>query len=155
MSAPHPAKKQLSFKGVVLNGPFFLTLFFAAIGLAVAGVVGSIIVNAVHNDGLIPPPNTLARYECSAAAGAFSFYYLHGTDRVKIKSPQGIMEGTVHQNQLDWSTFANDASILGFLPPTGIAFENAGTLRLKGSDAQEISCTLTAKTAKPQPPAVP
>lgn len=145
--------KRLAFKGVALNGPVFLTLFFAAIGLAVVWVIASIIVNAVHNDGLIPPPDTLARYACSGPMGAFSFYYLHGTDRVKIRSAQGAMEGTVRQNILDWSHMAKETSVLGFLPPTGIAFEDAGSMRLSGSEQQEMRCVLAATKDMPPKPA--
>ena len=71
-------------------------------------------------------------------------FYLHGTDRVQIKSANGMMEGTVHQNKFDWQGFGDDRSLLGFVPPTEILFEDAKSMRIYGADLQEISCTNTA-----------
>ena len=119
--------------------------FFGAIGVAVVLVVGSIAINAFKNKGLIPPPGTLSRYECSMGNTSFDFFYLHGTDRVKIKSKAGILEGTVSQNQFNWGSFGNDATQLGFLPPAAITFEDAKNLRMGGAGiATEMVCTNTA-----------
>lgn len=119
--------------------------FYGAIGVAVVLVVGSIAINAFKNKGLIPPPGTLSRYECSMGSTSFDFFYLHGTDRVKIKSKAGILEGTVSQNQFNWGSFGNDATQLGFLPPAAITFEDAKNLRMGGAGiATEMVCTNTA-----------
>jgi hypothetical protein len=119
--------------------------FFGVIGLAVVGVVGSIAFNAYRNNGLIPPPSTLSRYACSGGNVAFEFFYLHGTDRVKIKSKAGLLEGKVRQNQLDWGSFSNDPTQLGFIPPAAITFEDSKGLRMGGSGMPaEIACTNTA-----------
>ena len=118
--------------------------FFGAIGLAVVGVVGSIAINAYRNNGLIPPPSTLSRYECSGANVTFDFFYLHGTDRVKIKSKAGLLEGTVRQNQLDWGSFSTDPTQLGFMPPAAITFEDFKGLRMGGAGLPaEIACSNT------------
>lgn len=116
--------------------------FFGAIGVAVLFVVGSIAINAFKNKGLIPPPGTLSRYDCAMGDTRFDFFYLHGTDRVKIKSKAGILEGTVSQNQFNWGSFGNDATQLGFLPPAAITFEDAKGLRMGGAGiATEMVCT--------------
>lgn len=118
--------------------------FFGAIGLAVIGVVGSIAFNAFKNNGLIPPPSTLSRYECMVGSTSFEFFYLHGTDRVKLKSQSGILEGTVNQNQLNWGSFANDSTQVGFMPPAAITYQDAKGLRMGGSRiASEMVCTNT------------
>ena len=119
--------------------------FFGAIGIAVVGVIGSIAYNAFKNQGFIPPPGTLARYECTMGETPFEFFYLHGTDRVKLKSKVGILEGTVSQNQFNWGSFGNDATQLGFMPPAAITFEDAKGLRMAGAgNASEMVCTSTA-----------
>jgi hypothetical protein len=71
--------------------------------------------------------------------------YLHGTDRVKIKSINGALDGTVQQNRFDWQGFANDRAMLGFAPPSDILFEDAKTLRIAGPDFKEVTCTNTAE----------
>lgn len=124
---------------------FVAYAFFGAIGIALVGVIGSIAYNAVKHKGFIPPPGTLARYECATGTTAFEFFYLHGTDRVKLKSKAGILEGTVSQNQFNWGSFANDATQLCFVPPAAITFEDAKGLRMGGAgNALEMVCTTTA-----------
>ncbi len=119
--------------------------FFGAIGMAVVGVIGSIAINAFRNQGFIPPPGTLSRYECRLADTPFEFFYLHGTERVKLKSRVGILEGTVSQNQFNWGSFANDATQLGFMPPAAITFEDAKGLRMGGGGlSAEMVCSNTA-----------
>jgi len=119
--------------------------FISAIAIAVVVVVGSIAANAFKNHGLMPPPDKLDQYACEGSNTAFTFYYLHGTERVKIKSAVGILEGTVHQNQFDWASFATDATQLGFLPPVEISFEDATVLRIKGPGSTEVACSIAAQ----------
>jgi hypothetical protein len=73
--------------------------------------------------------------------------YLHGTDRVKIKSINGSLEGTVQQNRFDRQGLANDRAMLGFAPPSEILFEDAKTLRLAGPDFKELACTNTTESS--------
>jgi hypothetical protein len=136
LQSPH------TIRNFIFSGRFVLIAFFSAMGVAVVLVIGSIIINAVKNEGLIPPPNTLDVYECTGSLTPFSFYYLHGTERVKIKSAAGILEGTVHQNRFDWASFSGDSTMLGFLPPTEITFEDAKTLRITGPGYPEVRCAI-------------
>jgi hypothetical protein len=129
----------------VLRVEFLPYVVFTVIGAAIVYVVGTIGFDALRNGSLIPPPTKLARYECSASFGSFSILYLHGTDRVKIKSINGLLEGNVQQNHFDWQGFANDRSMLGFAPPSEILFEDAKTLRITGPDFKDISCNNTAE----------
>ena len=114
-------------------------------GVAVIGVIGSIVFNAVHNHGLLPPPDTLDRYECTSGTTPFSFYYRHGLDRVQIKSQAGVLDGTVQQNQLDWGSFSDDATQLGFRPPKAITFEDAKSIRVNGTGTPEAVCVNTVQ----------
>jgi hypothetical protein len=123
---------------------FIPYVVFTVIGLALVYVLGGIGMNALHNGSFIPPPTRLQRYDCSAPAGSFSIYYLHGTDRVQIKTANGLLDGTVQQNRFDWQGFANDRTLLGFAPPSEIVFEDARTLRLAGPDLQDVACSNTA-----------
>jgi hypothetical protein len=127
-------------------GQLGLQLFLTAVGLGVLTVVGSIAVNAVKNDGLMPTPSTLDRYECTGASMPFSFYYLHGTERVEIKSKAGALEGTISQNWFDWRKFAQDRTLLGFAPPAEITFEDARSLRMAGPDFSDVLCVNTVDT---------
>jgi len=115
-------------------------LFFGGIAVAVVYVVGTIAFQAYQNKGLIPPPETLDRYDCNAPVGAFSIFYLHGTDRVQIKSASGLLEGTVHQNRFDWPQFGGDRSVLGFTPPVELSFEDGQGMRVRGVDLADVSC---------------
>lgn len=129
----------------VLRVEFLPYVVFSVIGAAVIYVVGTIGFDALRNGSLIPPPTKLERYECSAPFGSFSILYLHGTDRVKIKSINGLLEGNVQQNRFDWQGFANDRSMLGFAPPTEILFEDAKTLRIAGPDFKDMVCVNQAE----------
>ncbi len=129
----------------VLRVEFIPYVLFTVIGTAILYVVGSIGISAVHNGSLIPPPTKLERYDCNAPFGSFSVSYLHGTDRVKIKSINGALDGTVQQNRFDWQGFANDRAMLGFAPPSEILFEDAKTLRIAGPDFQDLACVNSAE----------
>lgn len=124
---------------------FIPYVVFTVIGAAVLYVVGSIVLGVIHNGGLIPPPTKLDRYECTGPTGNFSFLYLHGTDRVQIKSSSGLLEGTVSQNQFDWQGFANDRNVLGFAPPKEIVFEDSKSLRISGPDLKDVVCANTVE----------
>lgn len=134
----------------VLRVEFIPYVIFTVIGVAVLYVVGTIFVNAISNRSLIPPPTKLERYDCVAPAGNFSIFYLHGTDRVQIKSAKGVMDGSVHQNKFDWQGFGDDRTLLGFAPPTEILFEDAKAMRVYGADQQEALCTNTADASAHQ-----
>ncbi len=129
----------------VLRVEFIPYVVFTVIGGAVLYVLGSIGMNALHNGSLIPPPTKLERYDCSAPSGNFAIYYLHGTDRVQIKSANGLLDGNVQQNRFDWQGFANDRSLLGFAPPSEIVFEDSKTLRVSGPDLNNVVCANTAE----------
>ena len=131
----------------ILRVEFIPYVVFTVIGAAVLYVVGSIGFDAMRNGSLIPPPTKLERYDCTAPFGSFSMLYLHGTDRVKIKSINGSLDGTVQQNRFDWQGFANDRAMLGFAPPSEILFEDAKTLRLAGPDFKELACTNTTESS--------
>jgi hypothetical protein len=127
----------------VLRVEFIPYVVFTVIGIAVLYVAGSIALGVLHNGSLIPPPTKLARYDCSGPTGGFSILYLHGTDRVQIKSASGLLDGTVSQNQFDWNGFANDRNVLGFAPPAEIVFEDSKSLRISGPDLKSVVCTNT------------
>jgi hypothetical protein len=124
---------------------FIPYVVFSAIGIAILYVLGGIGLNALHNGSLIPPPTKLERYDCTAPAGNFSLYYLHGTDRVQIKTANGLLDGNVQNNRFDWQGFGNDRSLLGFAPPSEIAFEDGRTVRVSGADLKEAVCTNTVE----------
>jgi hypothetical protein len=126
---------------------FIPYVVFTVIGVAVLYVVGSISIGAVRNGSLLPPPTKLERYDCSAPSGNFSLYYLHGTDRVQIKTANGLLDGTVQNNRFDWQGFANDRTMLGFAPPSEIVFEDARTLRVAGPDLKDVVCANTAEAS--------
>jgi hypothetical protein len=130
----------------VLRVEFIPYVIFTVIGAAVLYVVGTIGFDALKNGSLIPPPTKLEKYDCTAPFGSFTMLYLHGTDRVKIKSINGALDGTVQQNRFDWQGFANDRAMLGFAPPSDILFEDAKTLRIAGPDFKEVTCTNTAES---------
>lgn len=141
----HGDESTRAIKDFVLSGRFLVYSFFSTIGLCVVVVIGSIVLNAINNRGLIPPPNTLDRYECAGFNVPFTLHYLHGTDRIQIKSSLGLLEGTVRQNQLDWASFSKDSSMLGFLPPTDISFEDAKSLRISGPGYSDIRCAISVE----------
>lgn len=139
----------------VLRVEFIPYVLFTVIGAAVLYMVGTIGFNALRNGSLIPPPTKLERFACSAPFGSFSIFYLHGTDRVKIKSINGSLDGTVQQNRFDWQGFANDRSLLGFAPPAEILFEDAKTLRMAGPDFKDLACVNQAESGAQRHAATP
>ena len=129
----------------VLRVEFIPYVVFTVIGAAVLYVLANIGIGALHNGSFIPPPTKLERYDCSAPSGNFSMYYLHGTDRVQIKSTKGLLDGTVQQNRFDWQGFANDSSLLGFAPPTEIVFEDAKSVHVAGPGLNDVACARTGE----------
>ena len=149
-----PAHARGGWRSALWRWRTVLVLFYGAIAVVFVGFAGSIIKNAIQNHGLVPPPSTPARYECTGANVPFVFLYLHGTERVKISSPTGVLEGTLHNNQLDWGSFGSDASQLGFVPPTEISAEDAQSLTLQGPGAFTMPCIRSAPAGaadKPTP----
>lgn len=133
------------WKRFVLRVEFIPYVVFTLIGLAIVYVVGSIAIGALRHGSLMPPPTKLSRYECGGPTGNFSILYLHGTERVQIKSASGLLDGTVSQNQFDWNGFANDRNVLGFAPPAEIVFEDSKSLRISGPDLKSVVCVNTVE----------
>jgi hypothetical protein len=119
-----------------------LLAFLAVIGVAVVLVIGSIALNAFKNHGLMPPPDVLDEYTCADAAVPVSLYFLHGTERVRIKTASGLLQGTVNQNRFDWRSNAISSTVLGFSLPTEISFEDAKAVRISGPDFTNLVCSM-------------
>jgi hypothetical protein len=133
----------------ILRVEFIPYVIFAVIGTAVLYVVGTIGFDAMRNGSLLPPPAKLTRYDCTAPFGNFSMLFAQGADRVKIKSINGALDGTVNQKRFDWQGFANDRAMLGFAPPAEILFEDAKTLRIAGPDFKDLACVIGAEAINP------
>lgn len=132
----------LGFRNFVLTGRFLPYLFFSIAALAVVAVIGSIVVKAVKNHGLMPLPDTPDTYLCEGLGTAFSVTYLHGSDRVQLQAPSGVLKGGVYNNRFDWINFTGDATQLGFLPPTEITYEDSKSLRISGPGYTDLVCTM-------------
>ena len=135
----------------VLRVEFIPYVVFTVIGAAVLYTLGTIGIGALQNGSLLPPPTKLNRYECSAAFGDFSVVLVQGTDRVKIKSINGSLDGTVQKNRFDWQGFANDRAMLGFAPPAEILFEDGNALRIAGPDYKDMACTKAVESPGQRP----
>jgi len=140
MTSPNPTP-DLESNTVSPGLRWFLTALLAAIGLAVLVVVSYIAYNGLRNKSLIPVPENVRVYDCKYQDKPFTLKYLHGSSRVEIRSAQGLAEGTVSNNVIDWGAFAGDATLLGFLPPGKILFEGKDRLELAGEKETPISCT--------------
>ena len=136
-----------SVRRFVFRVEFPLYLLFAAIGVALVYMVGSVLVAYVRNGGLVPPPTTLVRYECKGPQHSFVLMYLHGVDRVEIKNSSGVLEGSVQQGTFDWKGFADDRAMLGFLPPQSLQVEANGSIALEGAELAGTHCTKAALAA--------
>jgi hypothetical protein len=141
LNTPLPVKQPIPILRIVL------TVFLSIIALGVLGVIGSIAVKAVNNHGLMPIPSPLARYECRGDKLQFVLFYLHGTERVKVQSDLGVLEGKVYQNWFDWGTSGNSSTLLGFVPPGEIVFEDAQTVRIAGRSFADLLCTNHVQTS--------
>jgi len=130
-------------KRFVLRIEFVPYVVFTVIGVAVLYVLGGIALTAFRNGSLIPPPTQLKRYDCNAVGSTFSLYYLHGTDRVQIKTVNGLLDGKVQNNRFDWQGFGDDRSLLGFAPPSEIVFDDGKSLRVSGPDLKDVVCVNT------------
>jgi hypothetical protein len=144
VAAPGVAPAQTSVPGFVRAAGVLPLLAIGAIGLAILAVLVSIGINAVRDQGLMPPPDILDRYECSGPGVAFQLSYLHDTERVKIQSAQGLFDGTLHANRFDWGRFNGDTATLGFMPPQSIVFEDSSVLRLQLPGGPEMKCSIAA-----------
>lgn len=126
---------------------YVVTVFIFLIAAAVLGVVGSIMVKAFRNHGLMPQPSPLASYACEGGAFKFSLSYLHGTERVSIRSAAATLDGRIYQNRFDWGALGDDSRLLGFVPPAEIVFEDAQTIRIAGRSFDNLLCVNPAQTS--------
>lgn len=133
----------------VFRVEFIPYVIFAVIGAAVVYFVGTIGMDALRHGSLLPPPSKLERYDCAAPFGKFSMEYQQGTDRVKIKSMNGALDGTLKQNRFDWQGFANDRAMLGFAPPAEMVLEEGKSMRLTGPDFKDLPCSKTPEPTGP------
>ncbi|MEO7105680.1 MAG: hypothetical protein ABIZ09_04840 [Rhodoferax sp.] len=122
-----------------------LLAFFTVMGVSIVFVIGSIVLKAVHDHGLIPPPETSDTYTCGSGISRFTLRYSHGSDRVQIRSESGVLDGIVNQNRIEWLNFTNDVTQLGFLPPTNISFEDKGSIHVSSLDSHESLCAISAQ----------
>ena len=135
----------------VLRVEFIPIAVLSLIGLAVLSTVVYILAGVVRNGGLIPPPSRMVAYDCKSPAQTFTLHYLHGADRVLIRSATGVLEGSVVQGRFDWKGFETDRAMVGFIPPVDLIEQNNGTLALKGGEVDGAACVRAAV----QPPAAP
>lgn len=131
----------------VLRVDFIPIAVLSLIGLAVLATVGYIVAGVVRNGGLIPPPSRMLAYECKAPNQTFTLHYLHGADRVLMRSAVGVLEGTVRQGRLDWKGFDTDRAMLGFIPPSDLIEQDNGGLQLKGGEVVDAACVRSASEA--------
>jgi hypothetical protein len=124
----------------VLRVEFIPYVLFTVIGLSVLIVVGGIVAGALRNGSLMPPPSSLLRYQCEAPGQSFTLEYRHGADRVVLRTANGLLEGSVNQGQLDWKAFADDRSVLGFVPPGVLGETPSGDITLQGRDMPQARC---------------
>lgn len=128
----------------VLRVEFIPVAVLSLIGLAVLSTVIYIVAGVVRNGGLIPPPSRMLAYDCKAPAQTFTLHYLHGSDKVLLRSGSGVLEGSVRQGRLDWKGFDNDRTMVGFIPPLDLIEQNNGGLLLKGGEVDGAVCTRSA-----------
>ena len=133
-----------SLRRNVFRVEFPLYLLFTVIGVALVYMIGVVVSAYIRNGGLVPPPTTLARYECKGPQHSFVLMYLHGVDRVEIKNSNGVLEGGVQQGVFDWKGFADDRAMLGFLPPRTLQMEASGGITLDGAELAGTRCTKAA-----------
>jgi hypothetical protein len=119
--------------------------FLTTVGISVVFVIGSIVLRAVHNHGLIPPADIADAYTCSSGSTMFTLRYSHGSDHVQIRSESGVLYGLVNQNRIEWLNFTNDATQLGFLPPVAITFEDKKSIHVSALDGQGTQCAIAAQ----------
>jgi hypothetical protein len=109
------------------------------------GVIVNIIYRSVMNEGLMPPPTQLTRYDCPGAQGAFQFHFRHGIEKVRIRSSAGELSGNVLKGKIEWANYSGDTALLGFTPPLEITWEDAKSVRLNGGSFLEVNCQKNAE----------
>ena len=124
--------------------PYLLLSIFAVLVLA---VIGSIAYRGWMNDGLMPRPSSLIRYECPGSNGSYSFYFRHGRDSVQIRSSAGMLEGRLHDGKIAWANYSGGTALLGFSPPTEVPYDDAKSIRVSGGSGLQVSCANTEKSA--------
>lgn len=117
-----------------------LYVFILILALPLLGVIGSTIYTGLINKGIMPPPSPLTRYECPGFNGAFSFFYRHGKDNVRIQANSGALDGVVHYGKIDWTNFSGGTTLLGFTPPEEITNDDAKSIRINGGSFSQIDC---------------
>jgi YjbE family integral membrane protein len=131
----------------IFSGPFLPYLLIAIVATAVLSVIGSIVYKGFANDGLMPKPSSLIRYECPGSAGSYSFYFRHGLERVQIRSSAGMLQGNLHDGKIDWVNYAGGTGVLGFSPPTEITYDDAKSIRVNGGSSLQVDCAITEQPA--------
>ena len=130
-----------------LSKAFLPYLLVAFVATAVLSVIASIVYKGFMNDGLMPKPSSLIRYECPGSAGTYSFYFRHGLERVQIRSSAGTLDGKLHDGKIDWASYAGGTALLGFSPPTEVSYDDAKSIRVNGGSALQVDCAITEQPA--------
>ncbi len=123
------------------KGLFLPYVWIAVLGVAAVSTIGFVVVKAIANGGLMPAPSVLVRYICPGPVAPFSFYFLHGDERVRIQSASGQRTGTLLNGKIDWAAPAAGAPALGFAVPTEITYDDVQSLRISGAGFSQLSCT--------------
>jgi YjbE family integral membrane protein len=131
----------------IFSGPFLPYLLISIFAMAVLSVIGSIVYKSFANDGLMPRPTSLIRYECPGSAGSYSFYFRHGLERVQIRSSAGSLDGNLRDGKIAWFNFAGGTALLGFSPPTQITYDDAKSIVVDGGSALQVACAITQAPA--------
>lgn len=139
---PVPAADPFARKGL-----FFPYVWISALGFAAVCMVSFVVVKAIANGGLMPAPSVLVRYACTGPAAPFSFYFLHGDERVQIETASGRLDGILLNGKIAWSAAAAGAPSLGMAVPTEITYDDAKSIRISGAGFPQLSCASTESAA--------
>jgi hypothetical protein len=136
-SANEPSRR--SSLGTALAGNLF-AVSLAKARLVIPWLAGAALVGVgitFLKTYWMPPPGDLHRFVCPDQS---SIFFRHGGDAVRMSSHSGTISGVIRFDRIDWGNYAAASEVLGFLPPTGITYDDAKTVRINGGRFVDISC---------------
>ena len=128
----------MQFKQWVKSGAIFPSLVLPIIGLAVVGMLGFIVRNAMANHGLMPQPAVLKPYVCDGYTPSLTLQFGHGKDILALQVGDVKAGGTILNGKITWNT---PVPAVNQALPAAVEYDAPSQLRILDAAGVAHSCS--------------
>ena len=128
----------MQFKQWVKSGAIFPSLVLPTIGLAVVGMLGLIVRNAMANHGLMPQPAVLKPYACDGYTPSLTLQFGHGKDILALQIGAIKAGGTILNGKIAWNA---PVPVVNQALPAAVEYDAPSQLRILDSAGVAHTCS--------------